>query len=229
MKKIAVFLLGILIVPSVFGQNDYKKFRFGLKGAPNISWMKPEASGLGSGNVALKFSYGLITEFALAENYLFATGLEILETGGTLDFTQDVIAVGSSDFLRSRKYNLQYLNIPLMLKMRTNEIGYLRYFGMFGFDLGLRTKATATDSKVGGSYQESNINNDIQLFRVALNLGAGVEYNLVGNTALVVNVNYSNAFTNSLRSRSETLYLNNTRLTQYATANFVALNVGIIF
>jgi hypothetical protein len=229
MKKFTVFFLGITLLTSVYAQNDYKKFRFGLKASPNISWMKPESAALGAGNVALKFSYGLITEFALAENYLFATGIEILETGATLDFSQNVSYESSSDVLRSRKYNLQYLNIPLMLKMRTNEIGYMRYFGMFGFDLGFRTKATATDSKVGGSYQDLNINSDTQLFRIALNLGAGAEYNLLGNTSMVMNVNYSNAFTNSLRSRSQTLFISGNNLDQFATANLVSLSVGIIF
>ena len=32
-----------------------------------------------------------------------------------------------------RTYRLQYVNIPILLKMRTNEIGYMTYFGAIGF------------------------------------------------------------------------------------------------
>jgi len=32
-----------------------------------------------------------------------------------------------------QSYNLKYVEIPLSLKLRTNEIGYLTYYGNFGF------------------------------------------------------------------------------------------------
>ena len=42
--------------------------------------------------------------------------------------------------LKERKYKINYVNIPLILKMKTKEIGYFTYFGEFGAVLGFKTK-----------------------------------------------------------------------------------------
>ena len=71
---------------------------------------------------------------------------------------------------------------------------------------------------------------DVGLFRVALNIGLGVEYGLVGSTVLVAGVNYSNGFTNTLKKNSPDLRSGtNAAITQKATSNFISLTVGVIF
>jgi hypothetical protein len=247
MKNLAFVILSLLFVQNSYSQ-DFKKFRFGLKGVPNISWMKPDATNLESDRPGLRFGYGLMTEFALSDNYYFATGVEVITAGGSMNYLDSAYYITTSnpaDTFRvgRRNYNLQYLNIPLTLKMRTNEIGYMRYFGQFGLDIGFRTKATSRDRDLTGTFRDSDITKDAQLFRVAMNLGIGAEYTLIGNTALVVSVNYNNGFTNALRRESRDLMANpwatgaddkelkqNRRhVQQKATSNFVALNVGILF
>ena len=46
---------------------------------------------------------------------------------------------------------------------------------------------------------DEDIKDDIQMFRVGLLIGAGIEYSLSGNTAIVAGVTYNNGFTNTLR------------------------------
>ncbi|MDQ3190346.1 MAG: PorT family protein [Bacteroidota bacterium] len=255
-KNITVLTVLLLLINGANAQ-DFKKFRFGLKAAPNISWLKPDnprfESKKDANKAALKFSYGLMTEFALSENYSFVTGLEVTTVGGSLNFpdsayykagaTPDTLFV-----LAKRTYHFQYVDIPLTLKMRTNEIGYMKYFGQFGFNLGFKSKVRANDkgSFTDATFRQGNeverpesldISKDTQLFRIALNLGAGIEYNLVGNTALVVSVNYSNGFTNALKKKSNDIMDKTTadsfnehkNLEQKATTNYVALNIGILF
>jgi hypothetical protein len=250
MRKLYCLALLLLTNTIIFAQSDFKSFRFGLKAAPNIAWLKPDSEGFSAERPALKFSYGLVTEFALSENYFFATGIQVATMGGSLNFPDSAFYyVGTEPNasvynLNRRRYNLQYVEIPLTLKMRTNEIGYMRYFGQFGIDLGVRTQAKAADRVVeftagqpsaGGEVLRDNIDvaNDIQLFRAALHLGIGGEYTLTGNTALLIGVNYSNGFTNSLTRRSKTIVdglgAEPNRLNQNATTNYVALTVGILF
>jgi hypothetical protein len=240
MKKLTFLIAFTIFITQGFAQ-DFKKFRFGLKGAPNLSWFKADATGLSNKGVKPRFSYGLITEFALSDNYSFATGIEVSALGGALNFGDSVFyltsnAGGITEFyLNERHYNFQFVEIPLTLKLKTNEIGYMRYFGQFGVNAGFRTRARAEDQGTySGGYEanlpDRDISKDIQLPRLALNVGAGVEYNLVGNTALVVSANYNKGFTNALKKNSNELRSKNGEaLAQRALANYVALTVGIIF
>jgi hypothetical protein len=246
MKKI-YFLLVLALTVQISKADDFRKFRFGLAAAPNVSWLKPDATALGSGKPSLKFSYGLMTEFGLSDNYYFATGVNVLTMGGSLTF-RDTIGFFPNDTinffrLTERQYTMQYVDIPLTLKMRTNEIGYMRYFGQFGLNLGFNTKSRARDKGFIAGTETTLADRDItktdvQLFRVGLNVGFGFEYNLVGNTAMVVSVNYNNGFTNALNKKSRTIFppipnpdasRKGDGIEQKATSNFVALTVGIMF
>lgn len=240
MKKITTIVLLLLLAKVNFAQ-DFKKFRFGLKAAPSVSWLKPDSKEFKSEKAQLKFSYGLMTEFALSENYSFVTGLEITTVGGGLRFPDSTYVKHETDplndyMLLSRSYNLKYVDLPLLLKMKTNEIGYFTYFGQFGFNTSFRTKARANDSGTlftsprVVSVPDIDIEKDISFFRVALNLGLGAEYNIAGNTSLVFGVNYSNGFTNALKRSSVNIKdKTGAALNQKAVSNFVALNVGILF
>lgn len=241
MKKITTIVL-LLLLAKVNLAQDYRKFRFGLKAAPSVSWLKPDSKEFKSEKAQLKFSYGLMTEFALSENYSFVTGLEITTVGGGLRFPDSTYVKHEADQLKdymllSRTYNLKYVDLPLLLKMKTNEIGYFTYFGQFGFNTSFRTKARANDSgrlftsqSVVSEFSDIDIEKDISFFRVALNLGLGAEYNIAGNTSLVFGVNYSNGFTNALKKNSVNIKdKTGAALNQKAVSNFVALNLGILF
>jgi long-subunit fatty acid transport protein len=76
------------------------------------------------------------------------------------------------------------------------------------------------------------------MFRVGLLIGAGIEYSLSGNTAIVAGVTYNNGFTNTLRGdhvqtddADEVVFENQKpRTTKLkAMSNLVSLNVGIKF
>ena len=49
---------------------------------------------------------------------------------------------------------------------------------------------------------------DVNLFKLGLNIGLGVEYNLVGNTSLLVGLNWINGFTNVLKKKSNEIFYN---------------------
>ena len=240
MKKIATIMLLLLITKVNYAQ-DFKKFRFGLKAAPSVSWLKPDTKEFKQEKAGLKFSYGLMTEFALAENYSFVTGLEVTTVGGGLTFPDSSYYMSdpadslSVYFLNTRTYDLKYVDLPILLKMKTNEIGYMTYFGQFGFNLSFRTKARADDTGTlkGSSnveFSDIEIEKDINLLRVALNLGLGAEYNVTGNTSIIFGLSYSNGFTNALKKNSTTIK-NKTGapLAQKAVSNYVSLNVGVLF
>ena len=90
--------------------------------------------------------------------------------------------------------------------MKTKEIGYLTYFGQFGGNIGIKTKGRVTDqaSNVLSLNQEStltdlDLDDGIQPLKVAINVGAGAEYNLSGSTSVFFGISYNHGFSNSLK------------------------------
>ena len=259
MKKL--FLITIcfsMTLGKLFAQDQ--KFRFGLKMAPSIAWMKPDdKKKLLSDGSALKFAYGLVAEFKLTSVASFSTGLEVNYTGGRLNFANaadsnyydpseyTVPVAGSVDkfLIAQRSYKITYVDIPLLLKMRTPEVGGYTYFGMFGINLSIRGKVKADDIGTLLTYEDTIVTvindyeipdlivtKDMSFFRAGLNVGAGAEYRIAGTTALFASLNFQNGFTNVLKKESETIKSiakNGQALQQNAKSNFFQLNIGILF
>jgi hypothetical protein len=247
MKKFVLLLTAAIMIfvnGCLFAQEngDNNLFHFGLKVTPALSWFTPGEKTLANDGVHFGFGYGLTTEFGFTKNYAFSTGLEILNANGKLKFNNNdsVFYVAneatkhSDTVLLNRTYKLRYVNIPLLLKLKTNRIGPMTYFGQFGFDLAIKWLATANDNESVKANPITNsdvsISNDVDFIRLALNVGLGIEYNLSGTTSLVVSVNYDNGFTNALRTNSKMLFdQSRNPLQQKAVFNYVGLTVGVLF
>jgi hypothetical protein len=242
-------------------KKEKASFRFGLKMAPSIAWMRPDdKKKLDSDGAALKFAYGLITEFRLSSVASFCTGVEVNYTGGSLNFVNAVDSVyydpseytvppaGISDkfFIAQRTYKITYVDLPLLLKMKTPEVGGFTYFGMFGINLSIRGKVKANDTGTLVSYKNDTttikvtneyeipdliVTKDMNFFRAGLNVGAGAEYNIAGTTSLFASINFQNGFTNVLKKESETMrsLAKNQQFIQNAKTNFFQINIGILF
>ena len=242
MKKI-LFLIIIALISTnvVFSQkaND-KKFRFGLEISPAVGWMKTDNKNYSTSGVNFAYAYGLMTDFNFSSNYAFATGIEVNNNGGLLSYTKDLVYNTDKFNVTSTNYKLRYLNIPLSLKLRTNEIGTITYYGQFGVDLGIKIKALANEDGIAdGSTTTStltdvNVSKDVEFARLALNIGLGLEMNLVGSTSFIIGINYNNGFTNVLKSNSNLLLSGNVASSTAAAnpkliSNFIALKLGILF
>ena len=146
MKKVYVTLLALLFgVPTIFAQTD-NTVRLGIKFAPNLSWIRSDTKGLESDGTLIGYSFGLMTEFPFGSNgnYRFATGLFLNNIGGKSKQTYTTAADTSgltSDILNTSKVKLRYIELPVTMKLMTNEIGYMRYYGQLGVDLGANIRA----------------------------------------------------------------------------------------
>ncbi len=216
---------------------EFKKFRFGLKVSPNISWYDVKSQNLYNNNSKLKFAYGLVTEFYFTPNYALATGFELLSSGGKLDYPKGssyYMNDGSKFYLTTRSYNINYLQLPAVLKMKTNEIGYFTYFGQFGLNTMFKTSALGDDI---GIYKNSNdvnnkidIGDEVNFINLGLNMALGCEYNLYKETSLVTSLAFNKGFTNCLKKQSESIEdFNKNKVSQQVYSYFVSLNIGILF
>lgn len=259
MKKIVSILMFSSFVLSVFSQDSgssAKSFRFGLKAIPSVNWYKPDnQKKFETNGVIPKFGWGLQTEFKLSSVASFVTGVQVDYDGGKLKFkdtadfyfdtkdeklitSQDTTGVDWTKFkLNERTYGVNYLTLPLYLKMKTKEIGYMTYFAEFGLNNSFRLKSRVNDNvteysatKTTSDLKEIENTKDMNLFRFQLHVGGGAEYNMSGSTSLFFGVFYNYGFSNVLKKESEFLTNKNTgSIEQKSYANNVALSVGILF
>jgi len=151
---------------------------------------------------------------------------------------------GNTEYtLKSREYKSTIITIPLLLKMMTNEYSGLKYFAMFGGELGIRAALKANDTYYNGATATgpsgsttltpvTELKNSGIIFgkdgsavpvRVGMNLGIGTEYRIAGSTSLVFSVNYFQSFTNLTRNDSRYLIKQKTLDTSNDTYNFAPL------
>lgn len=227
MKKIiAASILTLCFTTTLFGQ-DFKKFKIAFKISPNASWMVPQNQHLDAAGSSIRFGYGANVDIHFTENYALGTGLNIDNNGGRLKYMQEITRVDGNDkdtqyiIERERDYNMKYVEVPISLKLRTNEIGYVTYWGQFGVGLGYRASAKANDidrylrefddeANGGvGEWAESirpndtntkvDIKDDTRAFRTSLVLAAGIEYNVSGSTSIVAGLTFDNGFSNVIK------------------------------
>ncbi len=229
MKNILPFLFALLLAaPHV--QADGSRFVFGMKAAPNISWHRPETRGFERNGATIGFSYGLIADFLFAENYAISSGMHILHTGGKLKYPykteEDDLIVD-----KRRDYSLRYLEFPLTIKLRTEEVGYVTYFGQFGLGLGFNSKAEADERipQPDGSVvsrTDVDISDEIRFMRGAMIIGAGLEYSLGGRTSLMAGLVFNNGFSNVLKM--ENPYDPNAS-SPSSMVNYLEVTLGVMF
>src|SRR5258705_1617101 len=126
MKKTLVLFFALLVSGILSAQDNSSgdsKLRFGFKVAPSLAWLKPDIKGYESDGSKIGFIYGLMMDYNFSKNYAVDIGLEVSYRGGKLKYdyvlSQNVTANGKMT------YNIKYLEIPLSIKMKTNEIGYM--------------------------------------------------------------------------------------------------------
>jgi hypothetical protein len=243
MKKL---LLVILLSPFVLqAQETNRKVRFGMKVAPLFSWIKQDfdlnsagisdAYEVDGGGLRLGFNWGPQVEIILNETFLISTGVDISYSTGKLTGRARKSLSLNYDF--DQIYKMRFVELPFMIKGRTKEIGHMRYFMNFGLSAGFRYKAsTEFTEEIGGeetTTTNTNSNESINLFRGALLVGGGVEYNLSENTSLVVSLIFNNGLTNILKDQQKTGALSIADdfnfVRERGINNHMMLNVGILF
>lgn len=241
MKKLFIFtVLIVFFATAASNAQEDRKIRFGLNAAPSIAWLKAQEKSVKGDGLSLRFKYGLVFDYKFADNFWFGTGLDITYLGGSLNYQypafikeDEVSSTNNSNYIKvnSASYTAQYLELPLTVKMKTNEINNMVYFAQVGLNNGFRLDAKTKF----GSFNKVKTLNDATLIRIAINISGGVEYNLTGTTSLLLGITYNNGFTNLLSGSSDFVKIDlkkNGALTDLNTnvrSNYIGLNIGFLF
>ena len=214
-----IFVLLIVTVNKVSAQ----ELRFGIFANPLVSWMKTDVSSIKGNGERIGFEAGLIMDKFFAKHYAFTTGISIHNMGGKLKYEKGKTNFKTSDTMlnlgnnASVKYKLQYIHVPIALKFRTTEIGYITYFAQVGLDPMVNVKANADVQGL----TNVNVRKEINPLYIAYHISAGLEYKIVGNTALMAGLTYMNGFSDVTDNSGYT--------TEKAVMHCFELRLGVYF
>lgn len=225
-----------LCVPA-FGQSDgkssgiplEKSVRFGFKVTPNINWVRILEGRMENNGNSLGISYGIMADFNIGDNSSYWLGTELIITNmpgkiAAIDTLYNTASLSSGVPYSNAEfdYKLQYIQLPVTLKLKTGEIGNLRWWGQFGLSPGIliqnkvTTNTTEPFYKPGTNSHSPNSENndpldfegitdgnevkgrfidDVRFYRLGLVLGAGVEFSISGNTSAILGLRFDNGFT----------------------------------
>jgi hypothetical protein len=191
-----LFILLFSVSPYCRAQAE-QKIVFGLHADPVISWFSTDVKNIRNDGARPGFNFGLTYNKYFTPNYSFSTGISLLSAGGRL-ISSDTTVMEFTNFKstvlpgNTVVYKIQYLTIPVGLKLQTNQIGYITFFSDVGFDpkIVIGRKADIPSLNISGE----NAREELRIFNFSYHITAGIEYSLGGTTALVFGLNFDNNF-----------------------------------
>lgn len=193
MKQIT---LSLLIVMLAFAGYSQPHTRLSFVADPSVNWMRTNnSSQVGNGKSTLGYDFGLNADYYFSddERYAIATGLQITNVGGELNYRptagfkfSGINLTGSPKI----KYQLRYFEVPFSVKLKTDEFNRAYYWGLLGFSgmLNIGAKGTSND----GVMDKAAIGDEVNMFNLAMNVGIGFDYDLGRSNSLTMGLIFQN-------------------------------------
>lgn len=217
MRKIIV----LLFVCVLMGNLNAQDLKIGVYGAPEMSWLSSNTKKINSEGLKFGYKFGLTIDNYFSKNYAFSSGLSLKTQTGTLlyDEAQSISTTDNEYTLDANSaltFQLDYLNIPLGLKLKTNEIGYMTYFANVGFNTYLNLDGKVSELEV--PIEKEILKEEVKFYNVDYFFGLGCQYSLGSAAAISVGIYYNNGFIDVFKDESNTAFTKS-----------VSLNIGMIF
>ncbi len=203
--------------------------KLGVHADPQITWFGSDNSLVQNKGARPGFNFGISLYRYFGPNYSFSTGLDLIGAGGRLETDQrttfylshgGTLKTVSVDSGASIVYKIQYLSIPLGIKLQTNRIGYSTFF----IDLGLDPKVVigAKADIPSLNIKSENAMEELRTFNLAYHIIAGIEYGIGGNTAVVLGIGFANNFLDITKDKSS-------QPTDKISHKVLSFRIGMIF
>jgi hypothetical protein len=214
MKK----LFFIILISIGFLTSHAQKLQLGLKLSPQFVWIKTDNPEIMDNNgLGLGLSYGGIANYFFRDNY----GLNFEICHNIIQFSTGY--KDSSGNMQYVKWKQQYIEIPIAIKMQTNEMGVLKYFGKFGINPMIKASAQLNDV---------NNTTDINFFNANVLIGAGVIYAIGGTTEVFGGITYHNGIMRMNNRKKEIFadhHLDDGIKNVQLKPSYISLDIGILF
>jgi hypothetical protein len=185
MRQILITIVLLVPFQCGFGQSN---IRLSVHADPQFSWFSSDENEIQPDGLRFHLQTGLHMDFFFEENYAFSVGFGLNNLGGNLLYSDSVLFVSKGDSLlldpgQSVKHKLQYLDFPVGLKLKTEELGYATFFLQLGFNPMININASGETED--GTLNNENLKESTNIFNLGYHAGLGVEYRLGGNTAVI--------------------------------------------
>jgi len=200
-KQLGVVMLFILLPAGLTAQRGERPqmgpvITFGVHADPVISWFSSDIDSVTNDGARSGFNFGISAYRYFGPNYAISTGLNIISAGGrlktrnttTFDLTTGVDPVVAAN--TPVVYKIQYLSVPVGLKLQTNQIGYITIFT----DLGLDPKLVIGKKVDIDKLERQKAPGEIKPFNISYHIIAGIEYDMGGSFAIVLGLGFENNF-----------------------------------
>lgn len=213
-KALLLLAFMVTICATIQAQN----YRFGLQASPSFTWLKTDNNIINSNGSNTGLRLTVLAEYYFRENFALVTGVGFhFNAGGQLkyelagNYWPEVDYIGSTVNVPAQspypvfaagtnmRYKARYVEIPVGLKMRTSEFGPMRAFLEAPvFHFGFRGRS-AGDISGGISESGLDIRPQVGGLNMTWGLGAGIEYNITDESAVVAGIFYNQGFTDFTR------------------------------
>ncbi|MCF0206790.1 MAG: PorT family protein [Bacteroidales bacterium] len=231
MKKIVFTAIMLVCVLSMSAQDKrVSRVSGGMYVKGGLSWfMSDNKRYVENEKVKMSYGFGAVMNYRFTNNFALDISGGYSCIGGTANFINGTMPFEDIDntliggpTINKYKYTNSYIELPIAIQGRTNEIGYFTYFLKLGATPMVRIK-----SKIAPDLEARTATKQTYLFSAGWTVGAGFEMTLVGNTRLLVEVDYLGTLTDL--DKIKTIKDDLTELNPSIKINDVALKVGILF
>lgn len=203
MRNLLLFFISFVTISTAFSQ----EVRFGFTASPTFSFTNSQGaleedavntsvSYLEDKNSKVGLVYGVLLDYDFDgnERYFIHSGLMFHHSGYAFSTENAETKMKENDY----KVNANYIEVPLILKLKTNEIGYFRYYGQFGLNNGILISDQIKEPKKTTKLDKEIA--EVKTINSGLNFGAGVEYTISDDTSAVLGLYYVNGFSKNINS-----------------------------
>lgn len=174
--------------------------KLGIHFDPLISWFTTRSYDVRNDGAVPGFSFGLTYNSYFGSNYSFSSGIRIINAGGRLicneatsfeirNFDREIIMV---DPYEPIIYRVNYVSVPLGVKLETDQLGYGKVFADLGFDPKILVMGTAAIPSQ--NIRSDNAMAELRKINLGYHIMAGIEYPLGTGNDLIMGISFENNF-----------------------------------
>ena len=243
MKK-SLLIVGLMLAMSLTASAQNNGFAFGFKLGPGFDWTGSTTGAAKSEGMRMGFGVGVVAEYYFADNYAIVSGVNVNMNRGHYSFDNARLVMGADSvavpeiYSVDRKFKSTIYEIPLMLKMMTNELGGLplRAYAQVGAGIGYAQKVKVKDDNADAWLAT---NKEYSNLRASMKFGMGAQYAIDQSTRVFAGLYFSHDFINNINSITPNHYKNyydengekigerETKLN--VLQNRIGLEVGVLF
>ena len=216
------FPLYFLLLSPVYGQPH--RMQFSIHVNPGLSWFSSDVREVKSTGSLMGWGYGIAMDAFFSENYALTTGIGIESLGGNLQYKDSTaFSISNNKTIMlppntSVQYTIQYLTVPLGIKMKSIEIGYITYYAQAGINTHFTILARGTSNDPIPLLDKDNVSREINYFNLGYHIGGGIEYSIGGHNALLFGILYNHGFSDITKST-----------TDHILYHYVTAKIGFLF